>query len=89
MDIEGLKKKIKKAQVMSQVRNAGKWSSGFLTRSDTNSLFSLRKKARSLEFQKRNCTISVAKTKVLIRCVQLICTLAFQGCQASGKSRGN
>ena len=43
------------------------WSSEFPTRSNTNQYVQSQEKARSLKFQKkRDCTICVVKTKVLI-----------------------
>ena len=58
-------------------------SSGVPTWSDTNRSVLLQKMARSLKFgvyKKRDCTIRVAKTKVLIICAviaQLICAFVF------------
>ena len=58
-------------------------SFGFPTRSDTNQPVHLWKMARSLKFElsrKRNCTIRVVKTKVMVSCVvtaQLICAFVF------------
>ena len=60
-------------------RTQEKWSSGFLTRSDTNLSVQSQKKARSLKYQiyvEFMYTIPGAKTKVLISCAvtaQLIC----------------
>ena len=57
------------------------WSSGFLTRSNTNRTVQPQKMARGLKFRKkRDCTICVAKTKALISCAvtaQLICDFVF------------
>ena len=58
-------------------------SLGFLTRSEANQAVQLQKVARGLKFwvrQKRDITISEAKTKALFSCmvtVQLICTFVF------------
>ena len=56
---------------------------GFLTRSDTNRFLSSKKGLRNLKFwikKKKDCTIPIAKTKVLISCAvtaQLICAFVF------------
>ena len=56
-------------------------SSGFLTRSNTNRAVQPQKITIGLRFGKsRDCTIYVAKTKVLISCavtMQLICAYVF------------
>ena len=53
---------------------------GSMTRSDTNQPVQSQKIARSLKFgfeNKRDCTIYVAKTKVLISFAKLICAFVF------------
>ena len=56
-------------------------SSGFLTRSDTNGAVQPQIIARCQKFKKkRDCSIYVANTKVLISCevnAQLICIFVF------------
>ena len=62
-------------------------SSGFPTSSDTNRHVQSQKKAGSLKFglmKKRNCTIRVAKTKVLISCTVTASAPLFSHRQKSG-----
>ena len=61
-------------------RLVGKPTMWFPNRSDTNRPVQAQKRAGSLKFQVRNCTIRVAKTKALISfavTAKLICVFVF------------